>query len=483
MLVDTNILIPLEDASPLLDGAKADFARLTATHGWKVLVHPASFDDVRRDKNVTRRETVLSKLAKYPRLDRPADPPADFLKALDTTPTQQDACDNRLLYAVAANAVDLLVTEDRGIHAKAKRVGLSERVYFVTQCLALIEHLHGERKRTPPAVQLVPMHSLSLADPFFDTLRADYEGFDRWFAAKSREGRECWMVPKRGGGIAALCIYKRETNPTPKLKGDLLKLCTFKVAPEFSGHKLGELMLKTAFGHCQQNAVPAVFVTAYPKYEALIGLFSEFGFQNVERLGDGELVLAKSFATAPAEGVLAEDPVAYNTLYYPHYLRNEKVKKFVVPVIPQYHTMLFPEWTPQQDFFPSIAPVSNAIRKAYLCNASTNQIEPGDLAFFYRSQDAKAVTTVAVVEKTLRSNEPQQLAAFVGKRTVYTLSEIEAMCADRSVLAIIFRQCQHVARPVTFKQLRSDRILKNHVETITAISNESAQTLLSEAGL
>ena len=38
------------------------------------------------------------------------------------------------------------------------------------------------------------MHTLPLADPLFDSLRTDYPGFDKWFAAKAREGRECWMV-------------------------------------------------------------------------------------------------------------------------------------------------------------------------------------------------------------------------------------------------------------------------------------------------
>jgi len=76
----------------------------------------------------------------------------------------------------------------------------------------------------------------------------------------------------------------------------------------------------------------------------------------------------------------------------------------------------------------------------------------------------------------------RQLAAFVGKRTVYALAEIEKMCAGLSVLAIIFRQCQHAGRPVTFKKLRAEKIIKNHIETITAISQESADTLLKEAG-
>ena len=49
-----------------------------------------------------------------------------------------------------------------------------------------------------------------------------------------------------------------------------------------------------------------MFVTAYPKHEALIGLFSEFGFQNVEQLGNGELVLAKSFASRIVHDIVSE---------------------------------------------------------------------------------------------------------------------------------------------------------------------------------
>jgi hypothetical protein len=277
-------------------------------------------------------------------------------------------------------------------------------------------------------------------------------------------------------------LQSRTKPEGTSLDGDWLKLCTFKVAPDFSGNKLGELLLKTAFSYCQQNRIPGVFVTAYPRHEALVGLFTEFGFQHIERLADDEVVLAKTFTTVSA-GDFAGDPVGYNTLYYPHYLQGDLIKKFVVPVVPEYHQMLFPEWEPQQALFPSIDPVGNAIRKAYLCNATTNRLEPGDLIFFYRSHDAKAVTTIAVVEKTLRSSDPQQLAAFVGKRTVYTPSEIGQMSAGRSVLAIIFRQCRHLPQPVTFARLRSQGMLKNHVETITAISHEAALRLLREAGL
>ena len=60
---------------------------------------------------------------------------------------------------------------------------------------------------------------------------------------------------------------------------------------------------------------------------------------------------------------------------------------------------------------------------------------------------------------------------------------METVCADTTVLAVIFRQCVHAAEPVTYKRLKSEGILNNHVETITEIKHESAMTLLQEAGL
>jgi len=39
-------------------------------------------------------------------------------------------------------------------------------------------------------------------------------------------------------------------------------------------------------------------------------------------------------------------------------------------------------------------PFGNALRKAYLCHASTRRLEPGAPLLFYRSKDEKAVFVV-----------------------------------------------------------------------------------------
>lgn len=481
ILIDTNILIPLEDPSLLLNAAVARLARLAAEHRLHVLVHPASLDDLKRDPNEERRGIVLSKARKYVRLEHAATPSPEFLAEVGGNSSDQSRNDNRLLFAVVANAVDLLVTQDKELHAKARRVGLSERVYYVTQAVSLIEGLHAERKRVPPTVERRPLHSLSLEDTFFDSLRDDYD-FDAWFQKIQREGREGWLIRGDGGTLEALCVFKRETDAMPSVPGLRLKLCTFKVSPEASGRKLGELLLKTAFQHCLDNQIPRLYVTAFPRHQELIHLFGLFGFQVVERSARGELVMAKSLTpplTPPA--ALLSDPVAYNVLYYPHFLEHQDVGKFIVPVSPAFHTMLFPEWMPQQSFLPSTSPASNALRKAYICNANTRQLKPGDLAFFYRSQDAKQVTTVGVVERVLRSSNPDEIAAFVGRRTVYSLAEIQRMCAGKEALAFVFRQCRHAGRPLPYQWLKATGILTNHVESITNISHAAATLLIREA--
>jgi hypothetical protein len=53
-LLDTNILIPLEDFSPL-NNEMANVNQLATTYRCTLLCHPSSILDIRRDKNISRR--------------------------------------------------------------------------------------------------------------------------------------------------------------------------------------------------------------------------------------------------------------------------------------------------------------------------------------------------------------------------------------------------------------------------------------------
>ena len=62
ILLDTNIIIPLEDTSRALDSSFAELRKLSAEQSHCLYIHPMQLEDINRDKNQERREIVLSRL-------------------------------------------------------------------------------------------------------------------------------------------------------------------------------------------------------------------------------------------------------------------------------------------------------------------------------------------------------------------------------------------------------------------------------------
>lgn len=65
ILLDTNIVIPLEDTSKILDSSFAELRKLSAEQHHCLYIHPMQFEDINRDKNQERRKIVLSRLKQY----------------------------------------------------------------------------------------------------------------------------------------------------------------------------------------------------------------------------------------------------------------------------------------------------------------------------------------------------------------------------------------------------------------------------------
>ena len=117
-LLDTNILIPLEDSRLPLEKSLANFVRLAHENGHVLLYHPASISDINEDKNPERRAKTLQRLKRYSRLENTSQCPWNT----DVT-KRNDIADNEILYSLSLNAIHALITEDRGIHQKAKEKG------------------------------------------------------------------------------------------------------------------------------------------------------------------------------------------------------------------------------------------------------------------------------------------------------------------------------------------------------------------------
>jgi hypothetical protein len=125
-LLDTNILIPLEDSQIPLRESLANFVRLAHEHGHQLVYHPASEDDIQRDANLGRRQETLARIRQYTRLQDCLACPWNTINT-----NQNDSADNEILYALECDAAHALVTEDRGIHDKSRARGLGSRVYTI----------------------------------------------------------------------------------------------------------------------------------------------------------------------------------------------------------------------------------------------------------------------------------------------------------------------------------------------------------------
>lgn len=81
VLIDTNIFIYREDDKNVSPDISILMRILNQTHT-DVLLHPASLDDIRRDKNQKRKEIILSKVEAYQILENAPIPDKedDFLQ-------------------------------------------------------------------------------------------------------------------------------------------------------------------------------------------------------------------------------------------------------------------------------------------------------------------------------------------------------------------------------------------------------------------
>lgn len=480
-LLDANILIPLEPTSPgdVEEGTAAvvELARLAAETGCPLLVHPAVDANMRDDPDDQRRTLRTTLLRKYPRLPDPPSVPAAW-QTVFGHPKQgsNDWVDSQLLAALYSDAVDYLVTEDRRLHRKARRLGLENRVADTGDALSILRGLFDVVPKPPPAVRHVSAHVLNASDPIFDSLRREYPGFDVWLRKAKRRRRSTWLIDGVQGLHAAICIVKKERSGEYGLQGKLMKICTFKVSEEHSGYRFGELLLKPVFEHARASSYRAMFVTVFEKHRALIDLFEEFGFESLDtRTPLGELVLVKSLRPSNEDWDTL-DPLSFNRRYGPFAAKIRDVPAFVVPIKPKFHRVLFTEAEDQGALWPGAHPFGNSIRKAYLCNAQTREVSSGANLLFYRSKDIRALTVLGVVEDTMVTRSAAQAAQFVGKRTVYSLREIEKLCRS-PLLAILFRQSRVLAKPIALQELITHGVITASPQSIVSVRKEATEWL------
>ncbi|MER8733401.1 GNAT family N-acetyltransferase [Mesorhizobium sp. M1227] len=477
LLIDTNVIIQLEDSKEI-KAQFADLQRKCQEHGISVFVHEASLEDIERDPDKDRRKITLSKVKKFRQLKGVHVPPEEELaKLYGKLPKPNDVCDAKMLHAVADGVVELFVTEDDGIHRRAKAAGLSEQVLTVADAVAWLKQAYEPDQVFLPSVEYVKAYNIDFKDEIFDDLAADYVGFrEVWVPKCKEEHRDCWVI-KNGGKLAAIVIRKDETHAeagTHYAAAKILKICTFKVAQGYRGQKLGEQLLKQVLWHCQRNGYDLTYVTAFPKQEALIRLLEEYGFEKTKTLAKDELVYEKPMGSGPLSA--GTDKLRTVKKNYPRFSDDASVGKFVVPIQPGYHRKLFPEVTAPttgSSGVPGGKP-GNTIKKVYICHAPTNALQPGDLLFFYMTKSpsygSQSMTSVGIVESVRWTLDVNEVRKWTAKRSVFSDTELAHWVAGSRPLKVIdFLLIGHLEPTVPLIDLLGYGVLPSWPQSINKI--------------
>jgi predicted nucleic acid-binding protein len=434
VLLDTHILIHREARTVVRDDIGSLFHWLDELKFTKC-VHPGSLDEIEKHADPEVVRTLNVKLGSY-RVLKTLAPDTDEIAGLRVDDkTDNDALDTSLLAELLAGRVDALITEDRGVHRKAKRLGLSSTVFTID---SFLEKVTAENPSLANykvlAVKKAYFGNINLGDPFFDSFRDEYPGFNSWFNRKADE--TAYVCTAEDDSIIAFLYVKREGKGEdycdigPQFaRASRLKIGTFKVIS--NGFKLGERFLKIAFDNAHRYEAEEIYVTAFRKaseQDRLIQLLEDWGFlyhgTKTSQVGT-EQVFVRDFRPR----FDAADP----RRNYPYLSR--KTRKFVVPIYPAYHTELLPDSilnTESPDYFVENKPNRNAISKVYVSRSHERGLRSGDIIVFYRTGSGTApahytsvATTLGVVQDIV-TNIPSK-AAFIDacrKRSVFSDQEL-----------------------------------------------------------
>ena len=485
ILIDTNIIINLED-NKILEESFTKFIQLASGNNCIIYYHKDCIKDVLRDNNSERKNITLSKLKKYNSFPKPIIPSEEFIIEVGQK-NINDEIDNKQLYQAYMGYADLFVTIDNGIIKKANKLVL-KNVLHIKEAVELLTDKFTLRIPTHPLLEHVSLRDITdtLNNIFFNSLREDYNGFDKWFKDSAQKNRQCYFF-KSGENIEAILIYKTETATDHRIANEYdaaLKMCTFKVAETSFGNKLGELFLSKMFSLCIEKQIPNLYLTVFEKHFHLIKLLESYGFRKFSfknKDGKDELIYLKKMNKKTIENInnLKTD--------HPFYYDNEQIEKFVIPIQDKFYRTLFKDGTLRQSqlFDKDEASINeiqgNTITKAYICGSPRKTMKEGSILLFYASKNKQVIEPVGILESLNRISDYTELKLFVSKRTVFTEEELKMMLESKKELTVVlFRLVYYINTPVSFKTIKELESFSNKFTSITTLKEKDYQLLKSK---
>ena len=491
-LLDTNIIIHREN-NHLTNESIGELFWWLDRLKFKKCIHKCSIDEIHKHKDEEYVRLFEAKIDSYEHLDKFADPSEEFLKTIVLKypiNDNNDVVDNQLLFEVYQNRVDLLISEDKKILEKASLCSLRDRVLsiddFIKKCKKDYPSLRDYKFNS---IKKLKFGEINLKDSFFDTLRSSYEGFDEWYIRKSDE--KAYVHYDENNKLTGFLYLKPEgdresyNDIVPKFKPcKRLKIGTFKVIS--TGYRLGERFLQIIFDNAIDYNVDEVYVTMFDTSEELQRLKNtliEWGFEPFGYKEEKELVLVKKMKYFDNNKTIKQNfpNVDYN------------VKKYFLPILPQYHTRLFPDsvlYTEKNDIFPDYLGYRYALEKCYISFSFKKEFKIGDIVLIYRcayDDEIKTyksvVTSICVISEIYRDlKSKEEMLDICKNRTVFNSEELENIWkySSNKIQIIKMLYIAPFETKIILKQLRDMGIIEqtSGPRPFDEISNDQFDTIM-----
>lgn len=438
-LLDTNILINRETAFPISKDIGKLFGCIDSLKYDKV-VHPRSLDEIKSYKDEKVVKAFEIKLQSYKVLPVLSQDDNNIAKLRVADRSRNDEIDTDLLREVYNSRVDVLISEDRGIHRKARSLGIPDAVFTIEE---FIDYAAAQNPQLityrVPTVSLDYFANIDLNDPFFESFKRDYAEFTTWF--KTKYDSKAYICRSNDNRIEAFLYMKREdvsesyADIAPSFtKARRIKIGTFKVS--LNGVRIGEKFLKLIFDFAITTGDDEIYVTLFNRTEEqkrLISLLEEWGFvrHGIKTTSNGEEQVYIRALKVPNSDPKAEFPYIKKTS-----------QKWIVPIKPEYHTELLPESILRNENpnnYKELLPHRNSIQKAYISWAYDRTIRPGDAVVFYRTKDtspghySSVVTTIGIVDEVfIRFRSVEEFVRISRKLSVFNDTKLAQLWDSNS---------------------------------------------------
>jgi len=409
VLLDTNIIIHRETDRVINYQVGKLFYWLDELN-YDKYVHIDSKQEINRYKDEKVTDSYSIKLDSYKTINSSLEFDQRLKEVSDKYDNNEnDIIDTNLLNEVYKGRVDILISEDKKIYTKASALGISEKVFNIQDFLEKVTSENPEFVDYDVlAIRRTTFEHIDVSDPFFDSFKKDYSGFEKWFHSKFDQ--TCYVCYDEDDLTAFLYIKIEDAGS--ESYSDIkpifdqrkrLKIGTLKV--ESNGYKIGERFLKIVFDNALQYEVEEIYVTIFDRSDEqiqLIEMLKEWGFEKhgikTNDYGE-ELVLTRPFGK--------DKPVFVDEPRKSHPFFSWNTRKYIVKIWPEYHTELFPDsinTREDKSQYLGNQPHRNRISKVYISHSKDRHLQTGDILLVYRmgttspKKYSSTITSICIVE-------------------------------------------------------------------------------------